>query len=350
MLKVKMLKPIISLSLAFILALVCFAPVFKEMHPVYAADLPRNYREISLGSTSANSSIEWSKVDQSLIEAVRDAHDITAEFAASELDNWVNSLMEKVDEKFLNWYFSYINQKAMEFGVPFVWLLYAGNYQFNFFRPEAQKMPPPNQLIKLRMIRDFENKFNKLVLDPSEAQIALHRLTERIIQSYSSAIGTKFALVKNLYKIPDKDWERHVSDLATVTYDTGTSRSSFASDSIADSLMSELIAVTTATVGSKVALNVANKAATKIAGKVAGAAVTKIGAQILDPILGIGILIWDTWDYDRMVKESRPILRQNILDYLNEVKISILYSPENSIVAAIEEVEGNLITALESYN
>ena len=49
-----------------------------------------------------------------------------------------------------------------------------------------------------------------------------------------------------------------------------------------------------------------------------------------------------------MVKKSRPELRQNILDYLEEVKWSILNSPENSIMAAIEEVEGKIITGLES--
>lgn len=46
------------------------------------------------------------------------------------------------------------------------------------------------------------------------------------------------------------------------------------------------------------------------------------------------------WDYDNRVK--------NILDYLEEVRWSILYSPENSIMAAIEQVEGKIINGLES--
>ncbi len=69
-----------------------------------------------------------------------------------------------------------------------------------------------------------------------------------------------------------------------------------------------------------------------------------MGAQVLDPLLGIGIVIWDLWDYNRMVAASRPLLRENISDYLQEVKMSILYAPENSIMAAIETVEQEIIT------
>jgi len=69
---------------------------------------------------------------------------------------------------------------------------------------------------------------------------------------------------------------------------------------------------------------------------------------ILLPLMAAGIAIWDVWDYKKMVKESRPVLRQNILAYFNEVKLSILNSPENSIMAAIEEVESKIITGLES--
>lgn len=49
-----------------------------------------------------------------------------------------------------------------------------------------------------------------------------------------------------------------------------------------------------------------------------------------------------------MVEKSQPVLRQNLLDYLNQVKMSIFDSPENSIMAAIEEVEGKVITSVES--
>ena len=110
-------------------------------------------------------------------------------------------------------------------------------------------------------------------------------------------------------------------------------------------VVNKLIIVGTA-VGSKLAVNFAVKAAAKIVGKASGAILAKVGAQIIDPVLGIGILAWDVWDYNNMVKQSRPVLRQNILDYLTEVKLSILYSPENSIMAAIEEVEGKIMAGL----
>ncbi|MDB9511914.1 hypothetical protein PN499_12015 [Kamptonema animale CS-326] len=101
-------------------------------------------------------------------------------------------------------------------------------------------------------------------------------------------------------------------------------------------------------IGYKLAISFASKVAAKIAGKAAGAMIAKVGAQILDPVLGLGILIFDVWDYSNMVKDSKPALRQNILEFFNEVKWSILKAHENSIMAAIKDVEGNIITALES--
>ncbi len=69
---------------------------------------------------------------------------------------------------------------------------------------------------------------------------------------------------------------------------------------------------------------------------------------MVDLMLAVGILIWDTWDYNRMVNESRPVLRQNILSHLNEVKMTIYEAPDNSIMTAIEEVKNKIITGLES--
>ncbi|MBJ7295707.1 MAG: hypothetical protein JHC73_05150 [Dolichospermum sp.] len=49
-----------------------------------------------------------------------------------------------------------------------------------------------------------------------------------------------------------------------------------------------------------------------------------------------------------MVAQSQPELRENISDYLNEVKLSILFSPDNSIITAIKNVESKFLDAIES--
>jgi hypothetical protein len=158
----------------------------------------------------------------------------------------------------------------------------------------------------------------------------------------------QLATIKNSYKIPDREWERYLNTLASLVYDTGASNYSLSPESITSNLATKSIIVGTAGIGGKLALNFAAKAAAKIAAKAGGAIATKVAAQLIDPVLAVGILIWDTWDYNNMVNASRPVLRQNILEHLNEVKLSILDSPENSIMAAIEDVESNIVSGLES--
>ena len=334
MVQQRLFKLFASLALTILLTLTGIIPVWGGISPASGANI------------SANSSIDWYQVDRDLINAIRLAHDSTEEFAAAELNDWVDNLMEKVDNNFLMWYFSYWNQKEQEFGIPFAWLAFKADSYLKLLRGENEQNLTANEILRKRMIEDFDRKFNQLVLD-EESKEDLIQLTERVGRNYAAALGMKLATVKYAYNIADEDWEKYLNDIATMIYGTGNSRNSLEIGSMMNNFANKLIILSTA-VGSKLAVNFAVKAAAKIVGKASGAILAKVGAQIIDPVLGIGILAWDVWDYNNMVKQSRPVLRENILDYLTEVKLSILYSPENSIMAAIEEVEGKIMAGLES--
>lgn len=344
MFRSRLVKLIVSLVLTVVLAFSGIVPLIGQMHPAYAADFLKKPSETDSEFALINSPIDSYQLDKYLIDALRTAHDSTEEFAASELDEWVNHLMKKVDDKFLTWYFSYFNQKAMEFGIPFAWLVFAGDYSLNFLRQQGDKKLNPNQVLQKKMIEDFQIKFTELVFNPEDTQKYLSQLTERVARNYASALGMQLATIKNAYRIPDGNWERYLNELANVVYDTGNSKYSLSPES----LTSRLATVTTAGVGGKLALNFAAKVAAKIGTKAGGALAAKVAAQFVDPLVAVGLLIWDTWDYKHMVDESRHVLRQNIWEYLNEVKMSIFNAPDNSIMAAIEEVEGKIIAGLES--
>ncbi len=74
----------------------------------------------------------------------------------------------------------------------------------------------------------------------------------------------------------------------------------------------------------------------------------KIGAEFLDPIVGVGILIWDLWDYNHTVSVNRPILRSSILEYLDQVKDSLLNNPVNGIMVSIHELEYGILNSVQS--
>ncbi|MDB9537584.1 hypothetical protein PN451_17410 [Dolichospermum planctonicum CS-1226] len=102
-----------------------------------------------------------------------------------------------------------------------------------------------------------------------------------------------------------------------------------------------------AKVGSKIAATFAGKAGTKMAAKTGGMVAGKIGAELLDPIVGIGILIWDLWDYNHTVSINRPILRASILEYLHQVKHSLLNNPTNGIMASINQLESGILKSVQ---
>jgi hypothetical protein len=340
------IKLIVSTFLTVILTLGGILPVIGEIPSAYAAEIMVETKDSASSCPSINSSTDVNKVDSYLIKGMRVAHDSTEVFAREELEIWINDLMKRVDDKFLNWYFNYFNQKAMEFGVPFVWIMFKADF-LNVLKSKDEKGLKANQIIEKRMINDFQNKFNELVLNPEESQQFLLKLTERSALNYVSALGMKFAMTKNCYNISDQDWEKYLSSLGTLIYNTGNSQSSLSASSLSSKLATNTVILSTA-IGGKLALTFASKLAAKIAGKAAGAIMAKISAQILDPVIGLGILIFDVWSYDKMVKQSKPTLRQNILAYFNEVKWSLLNGSENSIMASIKDVESKMIAGLES--
>lgn len=99
-------------------------------------------------------------------------------------------------------------------------------------------------------------------------------------------------------------------------------------------------------VGSKVAAAFAGKASAKLAAKTGSAVATKLGG-LLDPMVAIGILLWDLWDYQHSIYIERPILREAIFNYLIEVKRVLLSHQDNSIMSAIHQIETGLLKSLE---
>ena len=112
-------------------------------------------------------------------------------------------------------------------------------------------------------------------------------------------------------------------------------------------LATKIYAATTAAIGTKLAAKFAERATAKISAKAGASVATQAGAKLLNPILGVGFLVWEVWDYQEMVDQSRPQLRQNISDYLEELKYSIL-SGEDGILSAISEVEYDLYRKIQS--
>jgi hypothetical protein len=304
-------------------------------------DLANKSREEVVIVTPPNSS----QLDQAMLTALQSAHHKAEIFASQELDEWVDELMSRVDNSFLDWYFDYFNQKKMEFSAPFVWLSSAVSHKIN------TNNPPASQAVAEKLTQDFQAEFAKRVLRPRIAQIELERITRDTINVYVNKLGNNIAQIQSRYQIPQGQWERYLDDIAVTIADIEGAISNLSMKVLVGGssyLLAKAMIPAVTKIGSKVVVSLAGKASAKMAAKTGGAVAGQLGLQFLDPIVAAGILIWDVWDYHHTVQVDRPVLREVILNYLTEVKASLLENHNNSVMSAIYQLEGNITKSLQS--
>lgn len=285
------------------------------------------------------------ELDRAIATAVKDTHTKAEGFASQQLDEWVDELITRVDSSFLDWYFDYFNQKKMEFSTPFVWLSSAAAHRLD------SKNPPPGQVVAEKFTQVFQTEFAKRVLRPKVAQLELEAIARNTINLYISDLGNNISSVQSSYKIPQGQWERYLEDIAITINDTEGNISNLSLKVLVGGssyLLAKAMIPIVTKIGSKVAASLAGKATAKLAAKTGSVVAGQLGAQLLDPIVGIGIIIWDVWDYKHTVKVERPVLREAILDYLKEVKASLLNNADNGIMASINQLESGIFNSVRS--
>ncbi len=237
----------------------------------------------------------------------------------------------------------------MEFGVPFAWAVLKLDEPLQVFRKEDEKTLSAGEIINKRMNEDFNTKFQELVFTEGIKR-HLQDILKRVSINYSLAVASVLKMVKEEYQISDIAWQKHLGVFANLTDNTTSSTSGFSAESFNANLATKISIATAIATSTKLAVNLAGKAGSKIATKAGGTIAAKAGAQLLDPLLAVGFLVWDFWDYNQMVSRSRCQMKDDILDHLTEFKFSVLSAPENSIMAAIDEVQSQIETQLASHS
>ncbi|MGI0480496.1 hypothetical protein ACN4EE_06865 [Geminocystis sp. CENA526] len=308
-----------------------------------------NAKVINEQKISNNSNYDWNKIDKLLVQKIKDIGDKTEQFAEEELNNYVDELMIDVDHKFLDWYFGFFQQKLMEYKSIIDWIAFKLDEPLKVLRKEDEKNLNSKKIIEKRLTEDFYNKFQELVLNKS-AQKDFKNIIETTGKIYRNSMSLVFADIKNYYKIPDEDWNNHLGDLATLIYDTGNSQSSLSVESLSSYSLTEMFILGSATIGAKLFSNIAIKASSKVAVKSGASIALSTTAELVNPLVAIGFVIWEVWDYRKIVEKSRTPLRQNILDYLKELKNRTLYDSNVGIIPALEEIEAQVIEQLLSHS
>ncbi|MCC3437964.1 MAG: hypothetical protein EAZ39_16675 [Oscillatoriales cyanobacterium] len=284
---------------------------------------------------------DFSKINQDLKNAIQKANTTAETFASKELDKWETEVIARVDNSFLDWYFDYFNQKKMEFTVPFNFVKSAVLNRFD--------MTAASRAVSEKLTEDFQREFANRVLVPKNAQLKFQLITQDTANLYIAEVSKNVKVVQNNYNIPQVQWDKYLNDIATTISDKGNVSNLSLKVLVGGSgylIAKPLILGVATKVGSKVTAKVASKAAAKIATKTGGTVASQLGVGLIDPIVGVGIIMWDLWDYNHTVTIERPILREHLVSYLKDVKKSLLTNPETGIMAAIYQLESGILKSL----
>ena len=283
-----------------------------------------------------------SKIDREISQALQTARANSQNFALGEIEGWVEELMTRVDQGFLPWYFNYFNQKQFE-GKAFLSGLYSSIAHW-----VNTDNPPPEQVVAENLTKTIQTEFTKRVIRPQEAQLRLERITRDAVNLYVSNLSNELENIQASYQIPQGKWDRYLSDIAITIQDTegnisNTSIKLLVGGATALGVKSLIPVVK---VGSTVYLSLAGKTGAKIATKTGGAVASSFGAELIDPIVGIGLIVWDLWDYQHTVNIEKPILRDAIFNYLQEVKYDLVNNHQGSVLSSIYQIETSVNKSL----
>ncbi|MCK4835471.1 MAG: hypothetical protein KAT17_02485, partial [Candidatus Aminicenantes bacterium] len=279
--------------------------------------------------------IPWESVNLEIKEVLQKSRKIAEGSADQKLDNWIAGLMERVDKDFLEWYFSYWTQQK----IGLKSLLYQ---VLNWVDSDN---PPPAERITQEVQEEFANR----VLRPQIAQLEVERIINESISHYTSMLNEEFTKIPQEYNIRRADWERYLSDIAIMVKNVEANRqTSLSLKAVAGVtaggmiLMLRSIRPIITKISGKISARMASKAASRMATKTGGQVAAKMGGKFVGTIIAVGIIIWDVWDHYQTRKKALPVLRQNIYDYFQEVKQSILNDPEHGIMTIIYDMENKM--------
>lgn len=268
-----------------------------------------------------------SDVDRAIASALQATRSETLDFASDRLDGWKANVMQRVDHYFLPWYFGYLNQQGL--GLKY---LFQGAYHGLNGRAAT-----PDQALSQKIQQEFEQR----VLPPELAQATFADLIQDSTRFYTEALSQKIDAIPSQYQIPQADWKGYIRDLGRITNRSEANREV----SLTEKGVAVTLGTSSAVAVGKVASKVASKTASKVAAKSGVKLVGKIGAEALGSFFGVGIIAWDVWDHQQTRATQMPILRQNIEEYLDQVKASLLKDPTSGLISAIYELEGQVIAA-----
>jgi hypothetical protein len=246
-------------------------------------------------------------------KALNTAHQNAEHYAKNELDLWEEELINRIDTDFLNWYFNYFNQKKAEINI---FLQYVGENVMNGFDQRIV-----NDNIATKINNDIQREFARRVLQAESAEMKLNTIAIDTAEFYIKEVSKEFDNVPKMYKIPLSDWNKYLEGInMRLKNERGNQ-----------------VLIVTIIGGAQVA-KITVGLATKAGAKAVGTIYAQLGSMI-EPTVTLALIAWDYLDYTNGVKENKPRLRKDLINYLDALKKSLLSDPEHGVMSVIDDLE-----------
>ncbi len=340
---------LISTCLASTVVIVTAVPMFQHIVPWASTPPEHRGREQAIVQP-----IDLSRLTPQLRQAIANAREEGLGHARVELGKLHAHMMGKVDGEFLDWYFGYFTQQRLAWG-----------YVFNAATSWVTGGDADRDL-QARIAQEFGLR----VIPASLLDEELQRISRQSVTVFLTSLQDHLHRIPQQYEIPPAQWDAYLDSIATMVSQTEGGRSvpltlkAFSAGlvlsgatvvtSLAPVVSAQLARTTvvvgatratgalTASVARQGAAILGRQAATRGAAAAAGSwgALTG-GAAIL------GLLAWDVWDHRNTVAENRPLLRNNIDQFLRSYEAGLL-EPSGMVGGILYDLETKIATNIAS--
>ncbi len=276
--------------------------------------------------------VDWRGVDAAVVDVVQQAKAAARAHAEQGLAQWRAQLVTRIDDDFLEWYFSYWTQQRL--GLE--GLVATGMHWVSESQADAAEA----------ITATIQSEFANRVLRPPVSQLYLERLARESLDRYVAVLREGLAPLPERYQLPQGEWERYLSGIAVLTHSVDGNRQvdlslkALTASGVAGSLiLAKALGPALAGLGTKVSANMASKGAAVLAAKSGAKVAASSGGKLLGPIVGLGILVWDLWDHHQTREIQRPLLRAALLDYLDEMNHTLLDDPQAGVMGVVYQIE-----------
>lgn len=284
--------------------------------------------------------VEDRELDREVKGAMDIAREAAYEYASTELDIWINEMMARADEDFLDDYFSFMQTKRRELT--------------SLYNTIAHRISKKALSAEEVAVKKLEDEIERKVIKQEISQARIENITKEAIDVYLTVLDRELDKIREINKYPVGDWNKYVADLCGLTLDVDAKKYPIALKSVVVSGIGltgftaykvvPMVKDVAVKVSSKIAKNTAStvaKTGTAVAAKTAGKAAKAI------PYVGWGITaaicIWDIVDYAKTAEEGKVMLRKSLNEYFREVKKQLLGKTEDGIMGSIMVWENSMI-------